>query len=79
MLFQNTKKKHFVTVAVWTVARKVTQPLKKFKKIKINFFSSFRKSNLTNLTTDVIFSGQRFAILAMFFFIKAAASASVCE
>ena len=31
----------------------------------INFLSTFRKSNLTYLTTDVMFSGQRFAILAM--------------
>ena len=30
------------------------------------FFSNFWKSNLTNLTTDVMFSGQRFAILARF-------------
>ena len=27
----------------------------------------FGKSNLTHLTTDVMFSGQRFAIIAMFF------------
>ena len=31
-----------------------------------NFLSIFGKSNLTHLTTDVTFSGQRFAILAMF-------------
>jgi hypothetical protein len=34
---------------------------------KIYSLSFFGKSNLTHLTTDVIFSGQRFAILAMFF------------
>ena len=30
------------------------------------FLSTFGKSNLTHLKTDVMFSGQRFAILAMF-------------
>ena len=30
------------------------------------FLSTFGKSNLTHLTTDVMFSGQHFAILAMF-------------
>ena len=30
------------------------------------FFSTFRNSNVTNLTTDVMFSGQRFSILAIF-------------
>ena len=30
------------------------------------FFSCFGKSYLTHLATDVMFSGQRFAILAMF-------------
>ena len=29
--------------------------------------SNFGKSNFTHLTTNVMFSGQRFAILAMFF------------
>ena len=32
----------------------------------LNLISTFGKSNLTHLTTDVMFSGQRFAILAMF-------------
>ena len=32
----------------------------------IYFLSTFELSNLTDLTTDVMFSGQRFAILAMF-------------
>ena len=36
---------------------------------KFYFLSTFGKSNLTHLKTDVMFSGQRFAILAMFFFI----------
>ena len=31
------------------------------------FLSTFGKSYLTQLTTNVMFSGQRFAILAMFF------------
>jgi hypothetical protein len=30
------------------------------------FLITFGKSNLTHLTTDVMFSGQRFAIFAMF-------------
>ena len=34
---------------------------------KNHFPSTFRKSNLIHLTTDVIFSGQRFVFLAMFF------------
>ena len=32
------------------------------------FLSTFGKNNLTHLTTNVMFSGQCFAILAMFFF-----------
>ena len=31
------------------------------------FLSTFGKSNLTHLTTDVMFSGQPFAMVAMFF------------
>ena len=42
--------------------QKILQPLL-FK----NFLRTFWKSNLTHFTTDVMFSGQRFAILAMFF------------
>ena len=34
---------------------------------KKNSLRTFGKSNLTHLTTNVMFSGQRFAILAMFF------------
>ena len=34
-----------------------------------NFFSTFWKSNLTHLTTDVMFSGPCFTFLAMFFFL----------
>ena len=34
--------------------------------IYINFLSTCGKSNLTYLTPNVMFSGQRFAILAMF-------------
>ena len=32
----------------------------------LNFLSTFGKSNLTHLTTNVMFSGQRFEILAIF-------------
>ena len=32
----------------------------------LNFLSIFGKSNLTHMTIDVMFSGQRFAILTMF-------------
>ena len=39
--------------------------------LKKNLLSTFGNSNLTHLTTNVIFSGQRFAILAMFFVISA--------
>ena len=35
--------------------------------VKKKNFSTFGKSYLTHLTTDAMFSGQRFAILAMFF------------
>ena len=31
---------------------------------EVYFLSTFRKSNLTHLTIDVIFAGQRFTILA---------------
>ena len=35
-------------------------------KIEKYLLSTFGNNNLTHLTTDVMFSGQRFAILAMF-------------
>ena len=35
-------------------------------KVTVVFLSTFGKSNLTHLITDVMFSGQRFSILAMF-------------
>ena len=35
------------------------------KEKKVYFLSTFRKSNLRHLTTNEMFSGQRFAILAM--------------
>ena len=44
-------------VTVVTEVRKIAHPLKK---------NPFGKSNLIHLTTNVMFSGQRFAILAMF-------------
>ena len=34
--------------------------------LKIYFLNFFGKSNLTHLTTELMFSGQRFAILTMF-------------
>ena len=36
------------------------------KEKKVYFLRTFRKSNLTHWTTNEMFSGQRFAILAMF-------------
>ena len=45
-------------------------------KKNIYFFSSFGKSYLIHLTTNVMFSGQRFAILAMFYIFP---SSSVSE
>ena len=73
-LSKSTKKVVTVvtTVTVVTVVRKITQPHHKknlttfFFIIIFNFLSYFGKGNLTHLTTDVMFSGQRFAILAMF-------------
>ena len=62
-------------VTVLTVVKKITQPLhaKKshnlsffFLSTFIYFFSTFGKGNLTHLTTNVILSGHRFAILTMF-------------
>ena len=37
------------------------------KKMFFLLLITFEKSNITHLTSDVMFSGQRFAILAMFF------------
>ena len=56
-------------VTVVKVVRKIMQPL--HKKIMhffffIYFLRNFGKGSLTHLTADVMFSGQRFAILAMF-------------
>ena len=48
-------------VTVWSVVRKNAQPFN-----QKNQGTSFRKSNLTHLTTDVMFLGQCFAILAIF-------------
>ena len=38
------------------------------------FLSAFGRSNLTYLTTDVMFSGQRFAILDVFFLVMGTAN-----
>ena len=46
-----------------TVVITIMQPFHIFKK---NSLSTFGKSDLTHLTTNVIFSGQPFAIIAMF-------------
>ena len=47
--------------------KKITQPLNCFISFFFSFFLSiFGKSNLTNLTTNMMFSGQRFVILAIF-------------
>ena len=35
--------------------------------VKQNLLSTFGNSNFTHLTTNVMFSGQRFAILAIFY------------
>jgi hypothetical protein len=46
-----------------------TQPIhKKYHATSFSFYflSTFGKSKSTHLTTDVMFSGQRFAILLMF-------------
>ena len=55
-------------VTVVTVVRKITQPLNKkiMQPLFFYFLIFFEKCNLTHLTTDVMFSGQRFAILAMY-------------
>ena len=66
-LSKSTEKLNLFFTAV-TVARTIMQSLHK-KILQLLFFyflSTFGKRNLTHLTTDVLFSGQRFAILAMF-------------
>ena len=56
-------------MTVVTVVRKIMQPLHKNQATSFFFYfvSNFGKSNLTHLTTHVMFLGQRFAILAMLF------------
>ena len=51
-------------VTVVTVERTIMQT---FHKKIFSVLCTLGKSNLTHLTTDVMFSGQRFVILAMFF------------
>ena len=57
---------------VVTVVRIIMQPLNTKNLATSHFFlhflSTFGKSKLTQSTTNVMLSGQRFAILAMFFF-----------
>ena len=68
--FQSTEKvlKKEKKVTVVTAVRVVTVVKKKSRNLSKNsiFFNTFWKSNLTHLTTNVMFSGQHFAILAMF-------------
>ena len=72
---KSTEQVFFLTVV--TVVKKIMEPLqKKIRQapiIYIFFFlfslGNFGKSNLTHLTTDVMFSGQQFAILAMFLYV----------
>ena len=55
-------------VTVVTEVRKnhATSPQSRNLSFFFYCLSTFRKSNLKQLTTDMMFSGQRFAILAMF-------------
>ena len=53
-----------IVLTTVTSVTAVTTVKKIFK--KIYFLSTIGKSNLIHLTTDVMFSGQCFAILAMF-------------
>ena len=72
ILFKSIEKVNFffiivTAVIVVTVVRTIMQPLhKKYRNLSLkkNFLSTFRKSNLTHLTTNGMFSGQRFAIFA---------------
>ena len=60
-------------VTVWRLVRKITQPLHKKNHATSKFFFLIKnfQSNLTHLTTNVMFSGQRFAILTttLYFFL----------
>ena len=47
--------------------REKTRNLSTKKIMQFFFKSTFGKCNLTQLTTDMMLSGQRFVILAMFF------------
>ena len=67
---EKVKKSNTVVTAV-TVVRKIVQPLhkKSYNLFLIFFFFFpvfFGNCNLTHLTTDVMFSGPRFVILAVF-------------
>ena len=58
-------------MTVVTVVKKLCNQFNKKARnlsLKKSFYSTFGKRNLTHLATDVMFSGQRFAILAMFLF-----------
>ena len=58
------KKKRKNTLTTVTAVTTITTANKHI--LFIYFLRLFGKSNFTHLTTDVMFSGQRFAILAMF-------------
>ena len=76
VFFKSTEKVFFTVVAlvtVMTVVRTIMQPLhKKILQLVIFVFSFFSLSTfgkqLDHLTTNVMFLGQRFAILTMFLF-----------
>ena len=63
------KENFFFVTFFFTHIRTIIQPLHKkiLQPIFFNFIIAFAKSNLTHLTIDVMFSGQRFTILAMFY------------
>ena len=64
----NSTKNFFYSMDSSDSSEKVhaTSPQKNHATSFFYFLGTFEKCNLTHLTTDVMFSGQRFAILAMF-------------
>ena len=65
MFLKNKNKIKITLVTAVTVVTVVKIKLRNLSKKSSFFLSTFGKSNLTHLTTNVMFSGQRFAILAM--------------